>query len=58
MEDNKMTIYVIFKITDTGKVIGMRSFKAYEDAKAYAAFLRRRSQEHEQVIFEESPFDE
>ena len=52
-----MTIFVVFKMTDTGKVVGMRSFKAYEDAKAYAAFLRRRSQECEQVIFEESPFD-
>lgn len=53
-----MIIYVVFKLTDTGKVIGIRSFRAYEDAKAYASFLRRRLQEYEKVIFEESPYDE
>lgn len=53
-----MKIFVVFKLTDTGKVIGMRSFRAYEDAKAYASFLRRRSQEYEHVLIEESPYDE
>lgn len=53
-----MEIYVVFKLTETGKVIGMRSFRGYDDAKAYAAFLRRRTTEYERVIFEESPYDE
>ena len=51
-------IYVVFKLNAIGKVIGIRSFRAYEDAKVYAAFLRRRSNEYEQVVFEESPYDE
>jgi hypothetical protein len=51
-------IYVVFKLNGIGKIIGMHSFRSYEDAKAYASFLRRRSQDDSRVVIEESQFDE